>query len=67
MPGIRTMTIHAPCVNFVSPMIRATTAVASAPVPFSTARNGQPAPRWTNQYRTMLACESVNDTNTPSA
>ena len=35
MHGIRTTTIHAPCVNFVTPMITATTPVASAPVPLS--------------------------------
>ena len=49
MHGSRTTTIQAPCVNFVSPMITATTPVAAAPVPLSRARSGQRGPRCRNQ------------------
>ena len=66
-PGISTTTIQAPCVNLVVAMMSMTRPVAAAPTPFSSARPGQPGPRVRSQYRTMLDCESVNETNTPTA
>jgi hypothetical protein len=49
MHGISTATIHAPRVNFVTPMITATTPVTAAPVPFSRARSGHFGPWCRNQ------------------
>jgi len=60
-------TIQAPCENFVTAIVTMTTPVTSAPTPLSAMRHHQPEPRTRSQRRTMLPCESVNDTNTPTA
>ena len=65
--GISTTTIQAPCVNFVTAMITMTSPVAMAPTPCTDTPDTHPGWRRRSQYRTMLACLSVKDRNTPTA
>ena len=65
--GISTTTIQAPWVNFVTAMITMTSPVAVAPTAWTETPDTQPRWRRRSQYRTMLACLSVNDRNTPTA
>ena len=66
--GIRTTTIQAPWVNLVTAIITITSPVAAAPSPVEVTRlHASPARVALSQRRTMLACESVNERNTPTA
>jgi hypothetical protein len=65
--GIRTTTIQAPWVNFVTAMTTMTSPVAVAPIPCTVTPDTHPGWWRRSQYRTMLACLSVKERNTPTA
>ena len=65
--GISRTTIQAPCENFVVAIVSMTPPVTRAPSPLSHTRHHQPSARSRSQRRTMLACERVNEMNTPTA
>lgn len=65
--GIRTMTIHAPCVNLVLAMITVAMAVVTAPIPLTRSFFSQWGPFLTSQRFTIPACEMVKERNTPTA
>ena len=65
--GMSNTTIHAPCTNFVTAMVSMTMPVTNAPTPLRPARQVHPSPRTRNQRRTMAACDSVKEMNTPTA
>ena len=63
-----TTTIHAPCPIFATAITQNTTPVVMAPTVFTAAEiRHRGSSRYLNQWRTMPACESVKDMNTPSA
>ena len=53
--------------NLVTAMTTITSPVVAAPTPLSTTRHHQPGSRRASQCRTMLACERVKETKTPTA
>ena len=65
--GISTTTIQPPSVNFVTTWMIVTIAVATAPTPFSVARQRQPGPRLCAQCTTIPAWDRVKQTKTPMA
>ena len=58
--------IHAPSLNFVIATTKSTTSVSTAPRPLTNAPTRQPGFRSRRHLMTMPACDSVNDTKTPS-
>ena len=67
MNGITMIGTQAPLVNFVIATMMSTMNVATAPTPLITVLRFQPGSRSFWWWRTMPACESVNDVNTPTA
>ncbi|OGL04311.1 MAG: hypothetical protein A3I03_05745 [Candidatus Rokubacteria bacterium RIFCSPLOWO2_02_FULL_68_19] len=65
--GITKTTIHAPWVNLLTAITRATAPVTVAPMPLTARRRCHPGPRCASQWRTMPACDSVNEMKTPTA
>jgi len=60
-------TIQAPCENFVTAIVTMTTPVTSAPTPLSAMRHHQAGAAHAQPAAHHAPCESVNDTNTPTA
>ena len=67
MNGITTIGTHAPLVNLVTATTIRMMNVVTAPTPLSQALNFQRGSRSFWWWRTMPACDSVNDVNTPTA
>ena len=67
MSGITTSGTQAPLVNFVTPTMRSTMSVATAPTALMTTLRFHPRSRSVWWWRTMPVCDSVNDRNTPTA
>ena len=65
--GISSTTTHAPWVNLVAVMTITTSPVVAAPTALIHQRHCHPGSRRTSHRRTMLACESVKERNTPTA
>ena len=65
--GISSTTIQAPWLNLVTAITSITRPVVAAPTALRPQRHRQPGSRRVSQRRTMLACESVKERNTPTA
>ncbi len=61
------MISHAPSANLATAKMRVTIPVATAPTPLMTALRRHPASRSRSQWRTIPACDSVTEVNTPMA
>ena len=58
--------IQAPSSNLVMVTTTSTTPVSMAPTPLSSACHCHPSSRSRRHFKTMPACESVKETNTPT-
>ena len=67
MTGMRITTRYAPSRNLTETTTARTTAVRTPPKALRTARQRQPDSWELIQWRTMPLCESVKQTNTPTA